>query len=144
MCKYAEKEAHGNLGVCKHAIIMDALEREGRYERKYTPTNNTYQGRAGVGNIFPLLIDCCTIAIRSPSTEEEAFVFAKGAPETIKSFLSSPSPTYDETYRYFMRQGYRVIALAYRRLGRKPDANVRQMVPIVMLKMMEIKKIVGT
>lgn len=43
-------------------------------------------------------------------------VSAKGAPEVIGSMLSAVPPGYAETYRYFTRNGSRVIALAYRYL----------------------------
>ncbi|KAI0644110.1 endoplasmic reticulum Ca-transporting P-type ATPase [Trametes meyenii] len=38
-------------------------------------------------------------------------VAAKGAPETIKRFLASVPPQYDETYKWYTRRGSRVLAL---------------------------------
>ncbi|KAI7718376.1 putative cation transporting ATPase, partial [Hortaea werneckii] len=42
------------------------------------------------------------------------FVGAKGAPETIRKFLVDVPPKYEETYKYFSRNGARVLALAYK------------------------------
>jgi manganese-transporting P-type ATPase len=38
-------------------------------------------------------------------------VAVKGAPETIKEMLKSVPEGYDETYKWFTRQGSRVLAL---------------------------------
>ncbi|EMC96368.1 hypothetical protein BAUCODRAFT_33696 [Baudoinia panamericana UAMH 10762] len=42
------------------------------------------------------------------------FVGAKGAPETIRKYLVDVPPKYEETYKYFSRNGARVLALAYK------------------------------
>lgn len=42
------------------------------------------------------------------------FVGAKGAPETIRKMLVNVPPKYEETYKYFSRNGARVLALAYK------------------------------
>jgi manganese-transporting P-type ATPase len=42
------------------------------------------------------------------------FIGVKGAPETIRQYLKSVPPNYDETFKYFTRNGGRVLALAYR------------------------------
>ena len=44
------------------------------------------------------------------------FVGVKGAPETIQTMLKSTPPNYEETYKYFTRNGGRVLALGYRYL----------------------------
>nr|POE75191.1 manganese-transporting atpase 1 [Quercus suber] len=44
------------------------------------------------------------------------FVGAKGAPETIRKMLTDVPPKYEETYKYFSRNGARVLALGYKYL----------------------------
>ena len=45
------------------------------------------------------------------------FVGAKGAPETIRKMLVEVPPKYEETYKYFSRNGARVLALGYKYLS---------------------------
>ena len=45
------------------------------------------------------------------------FVGVKGAPETIRTMLSTIPPYYEETFKYFTRNGGRVLALGYRYLS---------------------------
>lgn len=45
------------------------------------------------------------------------FVGVKGAPETIRTMLSKTPPNYEETFKYFTRNGGRVLALGYRYLS---------------------------
>ncbi|KAK4541847.1 hypothetical protein LTR36_007379 [Oleoguttula mirabilis] len=44
------------------------------------------------------------------------FVGAKGAPETIRKMLVKVPPKYEETFKYFSRNGARVLALGYKYL----------------------------
>ncbi|KAK0266807.1 putative cation-transporting ATPase 1 [Friedmanniomyces endolithicus] len=44
------------------------------------------------------------------------FVGAKGAPETIRRMLVDVPPKYEETFKYFSRNGARVLALGYKYL----------------------------
>ncbi|KAK5728952.1 putative cation-transporting ATPase 1 [Elasticomyces elasticus] len=44
------------------------------------------------------------------------FVGAKGAPETIRKMLVDVPPKYEETFKYFSRNGARVLALGYKYL----------------------------
>lgn len=43
-------------------------------------------------------------------------VLTKGAPETIKTLLKEEVENYDKVYTHYTRQGYRVLALAYKEL----------------------------
>ena len=52
------------------------------------------------------------------------FVGVKGAPETIQSMLTKTPSNYEETYKYFTRNGGRVLALGYRYLS--TDAELGQ------------------
>ena len=47
---------------------------------------------------------------------KSTFAGVKGAPETIRSMLTRTPPNYEETFKYFTRNGGRVLALAYRYL----------------------------
>ena len=48
---------------------------------------------------------------------KNTIVAVKGAPETIRKFLVETPPNYDETFKYFMRNGGRVLALGYKYLA---------------------------
>lgn len=52
------------------------------------------------------------------------FVGVKGAPETIRTMLNTIPPNYEETFKYFTRNGGRVLALGYRYLS--ADAELGQ------------------
>ena len=49
------------------------------------------------------------------------FVGVKGAPETIRSMLIKAPPNYDETFKYFTRNGGRVLALGYKYLSTESE-----------------------
>ncbi|KAL9104289.1 MAG: hypothetical protein Q9163_000730 [Psora crenata] len=49
------------------------------------------------------------------------FIGVKGAPETIRTMLRTTPPRYEETFKYFTRNGGRVLALGYRYLSRDAD-----------------------
>ncbi|KZT06595.1 endoplasmic reticulum Ca-transporting P-type ATPase [Laetiporus sulphureus 93-53] len=46
----------------------------------------------------------------------KTFMAAKGAPETIRSMLSTVPEFYDDTYKWYTRRGSRVLALGYKEL----------------------------
>ena len=52
------------------------------------------------------------------------FVGVKGAPETIRTMLKQTPPNYEETFKFFTRNGGRVLALAYKYLSN--DAEIGQ------------------
>ncbi|KAK5086529.1 putative cation-transporting ATPase 1 [Lithohypha guttulata] len=45
------------------------------------------------------------------------FVGVKGAPETIRGMLKDTPPKYEETFKHFTRNGFRVLALAWKYLA---------------------------
>ncbi|PGG95490.1 hypothetical protein AJ79_10027 [Helicocarpus griseus UAMH5409] len=49
------------------------------------------------------------------------FVGVKGAPETIRTMLVSTPPHYEETFKYFTRNGARVLALGYKYLSTESE-----------------------
>ncbi|KAL9095176.1 MAG: hypothetical protein Q9165_002432 [Trypethelium subeluteriae] len=59
-----------------------------------------------------------TIQDRKASRRTKStFVGVKGAPETIRKMLVDTPPQYEETFKYFTRNGARVLALAYKYLS---------------------------
>ncbi|KAI9726714.1 MAG: hypothetical protein M1834_008649 [Cirrosporium novae-zelandiae] len=60
----------------------------------------------------------------SSKKTKATFVGVKGAPETIGTMLSTVPPKYEETFKYFTRNGGRVLALAYKFLTH--DAELGQ------------------
>ena len=50
-----------------------------------------------------------------------SFVGVKGAPETIRKMLVDVPPKYEETFKYFSRNGARVLALAYKYLSTQDE-----------------------
>ena len=58
--------------------------------------------------------------ITNPSNGKKTrstFVAVKGAPETLRAMLVETPPKYEETFKYFTRNGARVLALAYKYLS---------------------------
>lgn len=67
------------------------------------------------------------VLITDPNTGRKAkgtFVAVKGAPETIQKMLVETPPSYEETFKYFTRNGARVLALGYKYLS--TDAELGQ------------------
>lgn len=57
----------------------------------------------------------------SGKKHKATFVGVKGAPETIRTMLVHTPPQYEETFKYFTRNGARVLALAYKYLSTDAD-----------------------
>lgn len=65
-----------------------------------------------------------TIVTTDRQTSKKAkgtFAAVKGAPETIGSMLVSMPPDYEETFKYFTRNGARVLALGYKYLSAESE-----------------------
>ena len=61
-----------------------------------------------------------TVLLTDRSTSKKTrgtFVGVKGAPETIRTMLTNIPPNYEETFKYFTRNGGRVLALGYKYLS---------------------------
>lgn len=58
---------------------------------------------------------------KSSKRSKATFVGVKGAPETIRKMLVSAPPHYEETFKYFTRNGGRVLALGYRFLSTESE-----------------------
>jgi len=60
-----------------------------------------------------------TVVVTNRSTQKRnkaTIASVKGAPETIRNMLVNVPPKYEETFKYFTRNGGRVLALAYKYL----------------------------
>ena len=57
---------------------------------------------------------------------KSTFVGVKGAPETIRKMLVSTPPNYEETFKYFTRNGARVLALAYKHLSTEAEIGQKR------------------
>lgn len=65
-----------------------------------------------------------TVLTLNPSTHKRTkstFVGVKGAPETIQKMLVDTPPKYEETFKYFTRNGGRVLALGYKYLSKEAE-----------------------
>eukprot|EP00521_Asterionellopsis_glacialis_P010024 CAMPEP_0195288728 /NCGR_PEP_ID=MMETSP0707-20130614/5273_1 /TAXON_ID=33640 /ORGANISM="Asterionellopsis glacialis, Strain CCMP134" /LENGTH=1602 /DNA_ID=CAMNT_0040348627 /DNA_START=32 /DNA_END=4840 /DNA_ORIENTATION=+ len=56
-------------------------------------------------------------------TNNRHYAVAKGSPEAIGKLLASKPDGYDEMSHYLSKEGYRVIALAYKKLDSKSDVE---------------------
>lgn len=54
------------------------------------------------------------------------FVGVKGAPETIRRMLVDVPPKYEETFKFFSRNGARVLALAYKYLSTNDEVSQKR------------------
>lgn len=54
------------------------------------------------------------------------FVAVKGAPETIQKMLVETPPKYEETFKYFTRNGARVLALSYKYLSTEAELGQKR------------------
>jgi cation-transporting ATPase 13A1 len=61
-----------------------------------------------------------TIVCIDDRSSNEYRILSKGAPEVIKTFLSVVPPNYDSCYLKHVKNGARVLALAYKILPRQP------------------------
>jgi len=56
----------------------------------------------------------------SKNSTSEYKILTKGAPEVIKKFLKNIPDNYDKAYLKYVKEGARVLALAYKNLARLP------------------------
>ncbi|KAF2722993.1 hypothetical protein K431DRAFT_283498 [Polychaeton citri CBS 116435] len=54
------------------------------------------------------------------------FVGVKGAPETLRNMLTDVPPKYEETYKFFSRNGARVLALAFKYLSSSDELGLNK------------------
>jgi manganese-transporting P-type ATPase len=69
------------------------------------------------------------VLMTDPKTGKKAkgtFVGVKGAPETIRKMLVETPPKYEETFKFFTRNGARVLALAYKYLSTEGEIGQKR------------------
>ena len=57
------------------------------------------------------------------SSQPEFKVLTKGAPEVIRQYLKNVPENYDRAYLKYVKEGARVLALAYKNMPRQPVEN---------------------
>ncbi|KAG8526595.1 uncharacterized protein KY384_008796 [Bacidia gigantensis] len=65
-----------------------------------------------------------TVLVNDKNTNKKVrstFIGVKGAPETIRTMLTKVPPHYEETFKYFTRNGGRVLALGYKYLSTESE-----------------------
>ena len=112
-----------SLMFVENDLIGDPMEVAALQAIKWTPDkNDTVVRTSGPSHKIKIhhrfhfdssLKRMVTIAA-TESSSPTYFAAMKGAPETVMTFLAKIPPSYESTYKYFSRQGYRVIALAYK------------------------------
>lgn len=63
---------------------------------------------------------------RDGKRTKSTFIAVKGAPETIRKMLVDTPSTYEDTYKYFMRNGSRVLALGYKYLSTDDEIGLNR------------------
>jgi manganese-transporting P-type ATPase len=69
------------------------------------------------------------VLMTDPKTGKKArgtFVGVKGAPETIRKMLVETPPHYEETFKFFTRNGARVLALGYKYLSSEGEIGQKR------------------
>ena len=62
--------------------------------------------------------------VEDSSTKSVEFkVLTKGAPEVIKKYLKDAPPSYDKAYLKYVKNGARVLALAFKNLPKAPQES---------------------
>ncbi|KAG8626113.1 hypothetical protein KVT40_006514 [Elsinoe batatas] len=70
-----------------------------------------------------------TVVTTNPETgkkNKHSFAGVKGAPETIRNMLVDVPDKYEETFKYFSRNGARVLALAYKYLSTNDEISQKK------------------
>lgn len=130
--------AHALVKLDEGDIVGDPMEKATLSSLGWSlGRNDTLTGRSGKGNTGPgdlvqikrrfqfssslkrqsSVATVITTDRTSSKKTKSTFVGVKGAPETIRNMLVKAPPNYDETFKYFTRNGGRVLALGYRYLS---------------------------
>lgn len=130
--------AHALVKLDEGDVVGDPMEKATLNSLGWSlGRNDTLTGKAGKGNTGPLesvqikrrfqfssalkrqsAVATVTTTDRATSKKTRStFVGVKGAPETIRDMLIKEPPNYDETFKYFTRNGGRVLALGYKYLS---------------------------
>lgn len=138
--------AHALVKLDEGDIVGDPMEKATLTSLGWSlGRNDTLTGKPGKGNTGPGDLvqikrrfqfssslkrqsSVATVITTDRATSKKikgTFVGVKGAPETIRTMLIKEPPNYDETFKYFTRNGGRVLALGYKYLS--TDSELGQM-----------------
>ena len=125
--------AHALVRLDEGEIVGDPMEKATLTSLGWSlGRNDTLTGRSGAGEIVQIKrrfqfssalkrqSSVALVLTTDKSTGKKVrgtFVGVKGAPETIRKMLTRVPPRYEETFKYFTRNGGRVLALGYRYLS---------------------------
>ncbi len=130
--------AHALVKLDEGDIVGDPMEKATLHSLGWTlGRNDTLTGKSAIGNRGPADIvqikrrfqfssslkrqsSVATVITTDQANGKKSrgtFVGVKGAPETIRKMLISTPPNYEETFKYFTRNGGRVLALGYKYLA---------------------------
>jgi len=114
-------------------LIGDPLEKSSfnAIEWEIDTKSNAYQvpgGRVRIQNHRKFLFDSSlkrmtTISTVKSNKNSEMKVLCKGAPEVLQDLLSEIPENYAEYYSYYVKHGYRVIAMAHKDLPAGTNAH---------------------
>jgi len=107
-------------------IIGDPLEKSAFDAIKWEvePNSNAFQvsgGRMRIVNLKKFLFDSSlkrmsTISLVKEGKGSKTKVLCKGAPEILQGLLKEVPENYEQFYSYYVKHGYRVIAMAHKTL----------------------------
>lgn len=127
---------HFSIAACNslmfvdNNIVGDPMEVESLNAIKWAPSKGDIVSRTSGPNQkikilhrfhFESSLKRMSTIASTESNNPTPFATMKGAPETVMNFLKEIPPNYIETYKYFSRQGYRVISLAYKTFSSKSN-----------------------
>jgi len=75
--------------------------------------------------LFDSALKWMSVIIEAKNKEKnnESLVVCKGAPEVIEKLLKHIPPAYEVHYRNFVKNGYWVLALAYKQIKDRPPGD---------------------
>ena len=133
--------AHALVKLDEGDIVGDPMEKAtlnalgwtlGRNDTLTSRSNTAPKGNANAGDLVQIKrrfqfssslkrqSSVATVLTTDRTTSKKirgTFVGVKGAPETIRTMLTKTPPNYEETFKYFTRNGGRVLALGYKYLS---------------------------
>ncbi|KAL8866432.1 MAG: hypothetical protein Q9174_006308, partial [Haloplaca sp. 1 TL-2023] len=105
-----------NWTLGQHDTLMDKSVAKHVGTRDMVQVKRRFQFSSALKRQSSVATTVTTDRSKSKSIKS-TFVGVKGAPETIRTMLTKTPPNYEETYKYFTRNGGRVLALGYKYLA---------------------------
>lgn len=105
-----------NWTLGQHDTLMDKSAMTHTGARDLVKIRRRFQFSSALKRQSSVAATVTTDRSKSKSIKS-TFVGVKGAPETIQTMLTKTPPNYEETFKYFTRNGGRVLALGYKYLA---------------------------